>query len=410
MLDITELARSSGAVVRPATDADAVDGVMAGAVAQPESTEQVAAVLSGAYRQGLRVVARGAGTALDWGAPPAGVDLLLDTSGLGALVEHSPGDLVCVAETGLPLAELQDTLAQSGQELSLDAPVQRLRGGATIGGLLATAASGPRRLQRLALRDLVLGATVVLADGTVAASGGKVVKNVAGYDLAKLMTGSFGTLGIVVRCAFRLHPIAPARRYITLEATSQQAAHAAGVVLDSQSVPSAVELNRWPGAETTTLAVLLEGSEPAVTRRAEDVAALIGGELDEQPAWWGSLPQAPVLAKATATISGVGDLLGAAERAEQQTGTGVAMRGSALGLLHAGLSHGQGDVAGAIDMLRSAARDAGDGSVTVLVAPRDLRERIDAWGPVPGLGLMRQVKERFDPGRRLAPGRFVGGI
>src|SRR5690606_36425328 len=175
-------------------------------------------VLREATAQGLATVARGGGTALDWGAPPERADLLLDTTGLARLAEHGAGDLVVVAEAGLPVAALLDAVGRSAQELVADLPPERLtggaRGGSTLGGMLATGTSGPRRLQRGAVRDLVLGATVALADGTVASSGGKVVKNVAGYDLAKLMTGAYGTLGVVVRAAFRLHPVRPDRAYV----------------------------------------------------------------------------------------------------------------------------------------------------------------------------------------------------
>ncbi|MFC7406218.1 FAD-binding oxidoreductase [Georgenia alba] len=411
--DLAALGRSldGAGEVREAGPRDAVDGVPATAVAGPTSIEAVAAVVREATTQGLVTVPRGAGTALDWGAPPERVDLLLDLTGLNRLVEHEAGDLVVVTEAGLPLRELQERVAGAGQELVADAPPERVSAGSTVGGLLATAPSGPRRLQRLAVRDLVLGATVVLADGTVASSGGKVVKNVAGYDLAKLMTGALGTLGVVVRAAFRLHPVRPARAVVLRTGPLEDVAALAREVVASQLAPAAVEIDRPAGSDEATVAVLLEGTDDAVAARAEETSGLIGGRVADLPAWWGRLPGGDLLAKATATLTGVADLLRAAREAEQAHGAAVALRGTAAGVLHAGVTAPEHDaVASVLSRLRAAAPSPRDGTVTVLVAPPELRAGLDVWGPVGGLELMRGIKERLDPGRNFSPGRFVGGI
>ncbi|MCK6212432.1 FAD-binding oxidoreductase [Georgenia sp. EYE_87] len=436
-VDLAALARSldgAGDVREAGTD-DVVDGVPAAAVARPTSVAGVSAVVREATVQGLVTVARGGGTALDWGVPPERVDVILDLSGLDRLVEHESGDLVVVAEAGLTLRDLQEQVGRAGQELVADVPRERYEAGSTVGGALATGASGPRRLQRLALRDLVLGATVVLADGTVAASGGKVVKNVAGYDLAKLMTGSYGTLGVVVRAAFRLHPVRPDRAYVVRTGPLEEVADLARALVASQLAPAAVELDRPAGSDEATLAVLLEGTGDAVAARAAEAAALVGGTPGAEPAWWGRLPEGPVCAKATATLVGVKGLLRAARAAEQAHGAAVALRGSAVGVLHAGITPGgsvspvrPGDdaatvepsqsaggsdaatVARVVTALRAAAPSPRDGTVVVLRAPAALRDGLDVWGPVGGLELMRSIKERLDPGRNLAPGRFVGGI
>ncbi|MBL0885315.1 FAD-binding oxidoreductase [Myceligenerans indicum] len=430
--------------VRPAGPGDAVDGVRPQVVARPTSVAGVSALLAEAASQGLAAVARGGGTALDWAAPPERAGLLLETAGLDRLVEHEAGDLVAVAEAGLPVAALLETVGRSGQELVVDLPPSRLAGGSTVGGTLATGSSGPRRLQRGALRDLVLGATVVLADGTVAASGGKVVKNVAGYDLAKLMTGSYGTLGVIVRAAFRLHPVRPARRWVVATGDPADVATRARDVVTSQLAPAAVELDRSAWSREATVAVLLEGQEAAVVARAREAAALTGGEVvSTPPEWWAALPDDGagvlgsgegrpadgVLVKATATLTGVVRLLEAARAAEDTHGAGVAVRGTAAGVLYVaiGPSGGPGGavapggvtasggsdpaaVAGVVHHLRAAAPSPRDGTVTVLRAPRAVRAAVDAWGPVAGLDLMRAIKHRLDPGRNLAPGRFVGGI
>ena len=414
-MDLTPLAKAmdGAGTVREATDADAVDGAPAGAVVRPRTVEAVSAVLREASARGLAVVPRGAGTALDWGAPPERVDVLLETGGLDAVVEHEAGDLVVVVQAGLPLSRLAETVAGAGQELVADVPRERVERGATVGGALATAPSGPRRLLRGGLRDLVLGATVVRADGTVASSGGKVVKNVAGYDLAKLVTGAFGTLGVVVRAAFRLHPLPAERGFVSVAGALPDVAAAARSVVASQLAPAAVELDRPAGSDDATCVVLIEGTPAAVPVRQAEAWAMLGGSPAEEPAWWGRLPSADgdVLLKVTATLPGVARVLEAARAAEQVHGVGITVRGSAGGVLWASLpADDPAAVAGVVADLRRAAPGPADGTVTVLRAPRAVREAVDVWGPVPGLDLMRRVKEQFDPDRTLSPGRFVGGI
>lgn len=426
-----------GGQVTDAGPSDAVDGVRATVVARPRSADGVAAVLREATAQGLVTVARGAGTALDWGSPPERVDLILDTTGLDRLVEHGAGDLVVVAEAGLPVAELSETVRTAAQELVVDLPPERLAGASTVGGALSTGASGPRRLQRGGIRDLVLGATVVLADGTAASSGGKVVKNVAGYDLAKLLTGAYGTLGIVVRAAFRLHPVRPDRAFVVAIGPLSDVAARARAVVASQLAPAAVEIDRPAGSEVAEVAVLLEGTGAAVGQRAAAAAELLGGQVRaEPPGWWAALPgsgssSGPVgggttgergssgandtsatetYAKATATLTGVAGLLVAARVAEQRYGVGVALRGTVAGVLHTVVTGTPGATAAAVGHLRGAASTPREGTVTVLRAPREVRAVLDVWGPVGGLDLMRAVKRQLDPGRSLAPGRFVGGI
>jgi glycolate oxidase FAD binding subunit len=153
---------------------------------------------------GLQVIPRGGATKMDWGNPPRSGELMLSTRRLNRVVEHAWGDMTATVEAGCTLQQLQQTLAEHGQRLALDPlwPEQ-----ATIGGILATNDSGPLRIRFGSLRDLIIGITLALPDGTLAKSGGKVVKNVAGYDLPKLATGSLGTLGIITQAIFRLHPV-----------------------------------------------------------------------------------------------------------------------------------------------------------------------------------------------------------
>jgi glycolate oxidase FAD binding subunit len=379
-------------LTRPATGADTVGGVPARLVAAPASTEEAAALLRAT--RDLAVVVRGAGTKLDWGMPPTRVDLIIDTGNLTGVVEHAAGDLITVVRAGTPMA----ALALGDQQLALD-----FRPGATVGGTVAAGTSGPRRLLYGTARDLLIGMTVVRPDGTVAHAGGKVVKNVAGYDLGKLFTGSYGTLGLITECAFRLHPKPAAQAVVRTRMPD-----AAAVVRAAQVVASAVEVDA-PAGGPAEFAVLVEGSPAGVRDRAATLAKLLDGEiLDDLPPWWGGYPwpAGGTGLKLTAPLSKVPDVLAAARD--------VHVRGSAgTGVLYAGLNAGPAAdpaiAAGVVERLRGACVRAG-GHAVVLTAPPAVREITDMWGPVAGLALMRRLKDQFDPGHRFAPGRFVGGI
>jgi len=407
------LRQATGGHAGPAGDGDAVDGVPARFVAAPGSTAEAAAVVRVAAAEGLAVVARGAGTKLGWGTPPRRLDLIVDTRRLDRIVEHAAGDLVVVAQAGVPLAELGERLAGDRQRLAVDEVVP----GTTVGGMLGTGVTGPRRLQAGAVRDLVLGVTMVRADGVVAKAGGKVVKNVAGYDLAKLVTGAYGTLGLVTEAAFRLHPIPPAAAYVSVRLPDPASAYqAVQRALHAQWVPAAIELDRPEPGGPVEVAALVEGTEAGVAARAEQAVATLGegAARIDRPDWWGTLPAGSdrsVLVKATTELTGTGRLLDGIDRAAAAAGTTAAVRGSGgVGLFHAALPGADpAAVAAFVKALRDAA-PAWQGSVVVLAAPAPVRSEVDSWGPVPGLDLMRRVKERFDPDALLAPGRFVGGI
>jgi glycolate oxidase FAD binding subunit len=370
--------------------------------ASPSSTEEAADLLRDAGER--RVVIRGAGTKQDWGGTLREPDLVLDTRGLTGIVEHAAGDLIVVVRAGTPMAELRAHLAAKGQQLALDEQF----GGATVGGTIAANVSGPRRMLYGTARDLVIGLTVVLADGTVAHSGGKVVKNVAGYDLGKLFTGSYGTLGLITQLTFRLHPVPPSSAFISRRVPD--IGRALAEIRRTQVVPSAVEID----SATGEVAVLVEGTPAGVAARSAALTEILGDEPGTpggergtpggRPDWWGRYPWEPggTGIKVTAALSRIPDLLT----------TGIALRGSAgTGVLYAGSSPDTPpeEVAAVLDRLRVAARDAG-GHAVVLTAPPPVRERVDLWGPVDGLALMWRVKQQFDPGGVLAAGRFVGGI
>ena len=378
---------------RPATEDDHVAGVPARFVAAPENTEEASELLRAAAAQDFAVVVRGGGTKLAWGMPPRRLDLIVDTHRLTGVVEHAAGDLITVLRAGTALSGLDF----GAQQLALDCPLP----GATVGGALAANTSGPRRMLYGTARDLLIGITVVRPGGMVAHAGGKVVKNVAGYDLGKLFTGSYGTLGLITECAFRLHPVPAARAVVTRTAPPAEVGALLTAVREEQVVPSAVEVDCPPGGPVT-VAVLVEGTAEGVRDRAARLEKVLGGQISgDLPSWWGAYPwrSGGTGLKLTAALSRVPALIEAAAE------TGV--RGSAgSGVLYSSLT---GDVPRVVERLRAEAVRAG-GHAVVLTAPADVRRSVDMWGPAPGLALMRRVKDQFDPAHHFAPGRFVGGI
>jgi glycolate dehydrogenase FAD-binding subunit len=411
------------AQVRPAEPADEVAGVQPGLVAAPATTQEASAVLRAAAELGLTVIPRGSGTKLHWGNPPEKCDLILDTIGLNQVVEHAAGDLVATVQAGVSLEQLAGVLARAGQRLALDPAVSELPSAATrgtVGGVLATNTAGPLRLRYGAPRDLLIGITIVRADGTIAKSGGKVVKNVAGYDLGKLFAGSRGTLGLIAQATFRLHPLPPATAYVLAERSAQDCAPLLSAALEAALAPVAAELH-WPDpAEPVELAIALEGDPAGVTERATALARATGGTVAESPpSWWGTGPVAGTRLQLAFWPGRLRSVLTELAAASRQTGLTPAVGGSAgAGLLDAALP-AEADpeqlAAFVATLRRSLGHVAASGSpprasVVVQHAPAPVRERLDLFGPVPSLALMRSVKQQFDPERLLSPGRFAGGI
>lgn len=412
--------------VRAATGSDLVDGVSPDVVALPSSTEETSALLRACHDQDLAVVVRGHGSKLAWGRPPERLDVLLDTTGMDRLVEHARGDLIATAGAGMPLARLQEQLAEGGHQLAVDDLLAGGSGpGSTLGGAVATNLAGPRRMWAGAMRDLVIGVRLVRADGTVAKAGGKVVKNVAGYDLSKLLCGSYGTLAVVTEVTVRLHPLPAASHHVTARVPLGRLAEVLATVRGSQLVPRALEVHAEPGSEPA-VGVLVSGTTEGTAARAEILGGMLGNAdvRDAAPSWWGRLPDAAggaegdhahlsrrrVLVRTTARLSGIPELVEAA------TGVGATVTGSAgAGVLYAALpvaagdQQDPGDLRASVERLRARSVALG-GSTVVLDAPAAVKAALDSWGHVPGLELMRRVKDEFDPGRSLAPGRFVGGL
>ena len=407
--------------VREAASEDAIEGVEPSLVVEPGTIEETSEVMKLASREGLAVSPRGGGTKMGLGNPPRRLDLVLSTSRMDEIIEHVPGDQIVRTQAGVKLEDLQENLAGSDQLLGLDPPEK----GATVGGLVAANASGPRRLRYGTVRDLIIGIKVVLADGTVAKAGGKVVKNVAGYDLSKLFTGSLGTLGVIAEANFRLHPIRESARTVFVEvedhAQIPDVAQALTHSSLSQFVLDALEM-RWEG-DRGVIAALFEGIEPAVEEQSSAAAehlrsygeANVLGKDDGEEFWsgfarrpWATGDVALKIGAPPADLAAVlGSVLGAAERA----GVEARLSGHAgTGVTFVGLS---GEDEGLVDVVEEVReiRVRRGGSVVVQEAPLSVKERLEVWGPVGDyLGLTRRVKEKFDPGYTLNPGRFLGGI
>jgi glycolate oxidase FAD binding subunit len=403
--------------IRPAAPADAVAGVAPRYVAAPATVAEASALLAAAAGLRLAVLPRGGGTRLDWGAAPARCDLVVETRRLDAVLEHAAGDLVVRAQAGVRLAVLARTLARAGQRLALDPP-----GDGTVGGLVATGVAGPLRLRYGTPRDLLIGITMVRADGAIARAGGKVVKNVAGYDIGKLLAGSHGTLGLIAEATFRLHPAPAGVSYVSLScAGPDAAADALLAVAGSKLAPAAAELD-WPGPDApVSVAARFEGDPAGVAQRSAQLGGLLAGAgeglrtADAPPPWWGGGAAAAGDGTAVQVAFWAGRLasvLGAIAAAAAQAGLEPAVGGSgAAGVLHAAVPADAAPdaVARFVTGLRAALPD-GRASAVVLRAPAAVRDVVDVWGPVPSAGLMRSVKDQFDPEHRMAPGRFAGGI
>ena len=409
---------AGGAVARPGADGDAVDGVVPGVVAEPGSPDAAAAVLGWASGHGRSVVVRGGGTKLGWGAPAGSIDVLLSTRGLDAVEAHRHGDLTATVQAGAVLADVNAALAAHRQWLPLDAPHA---GRATIGGIVAANDSGPRRQRHGAPRDLIIGMTLARADGVTAKSGGIVVKNVAGYDLARLLTGSFGCLGVILSATFKLAPAAEASRTVRVTLSDAgQVDRVVAALLARGSAPAAVEL-AWPPA---AMLVRFESAETVAAEQAEQAAALArdaGGtadvlaEADESEAW--RRHEARVfggegtIVKVVVLPSDLSATLAWLEEAAPARSLDCAMVGRAgLGALYLRLA---GPVQAQASLVRALREriDPGRGSAVIRQAEGELRSLVDVWGPLgDGFSLMQQVKLRFDPGGILNPGRGPGGL
>jgi glycolate oxidase FAD binding subunit len=397
--------------VRDASAADTVAGVQPEKVVEPVSAEELARVLRMANAAGIAVVPRGGGTKIGWGNPPTRADLVLSTARLNRVLEHAWADMTAIVEAGCTVAQVQSTLARHGQRLAID-PLWPER--ATIGGMLATNDSGSLRVRYGSLRDLIIGITVALPDGTLAKSGGKVVKNVAGYDLPKLVTGSLGTLGVVTQAIFRLHPLPKNSRTMTFEpATAEALNQILLAILDSQMAFTGLQF-RASQQGKPQLDVRFDGTPTGIDAQVEQARKLAAAarEVDSPSDAWHSAEslwagcEAAVIAKISvlpAHFEKVCALVAA-------TGLRWSVVAQGIGVGWLRLDGADTALGAAVQAIRKQLADA-EGSVITYGCPPALKNRLDTWG-VTGdeHALMLRVKRQFDPAGTLNPGRFVGGI
>lgn len=415
------------------------DGYVPKAVVLPASVQEMQDVLQFAVKQGVSVIPAGAGTKLGIGNLPEKVDVVLATTSLNSVVEYEPADLTVTVEAGIRLGDLQTELAKHRQYLALNPPYADR---CTIGGIVATNASGSLRLRHGTARNQVLGLRVVRADGTVVKSGGKVVKNVAGYDLNKLYIGAFGTLGIITEVTLKLSPIPVRQAILTADFQNVQEAADTGLsIVGSQTLPMFVNLfvnsdptrggTEVPTDENKTLLVVGFGGDPETVawqltqcqgimeqNGAIGVTIVEGESLQHLQ---GAVQEFSEDNKNTEIIVAKLNLkrTDVAEFAAQIVEANWACDVQMMALLGSGVLYvtlpvtsdtDYQSLANALTQLRQTAMSR-QGNLIIEVAPPELKRHIDVWGSVEGtLSLMKQIKAKFDPAGLLNPGRFVSSI
>jgi len=388
------------------------------AVLQPSDADALASMLRAANANGQTVVPRGSGTKLAWGPVSTPIDIVLSTRRLESPMDHRPGDLIATVPAGATLAAVNELLGRERQWLTLDPQVSP---DATIGGIVATNDSGPRRHRYGTPRDLIIGVEMALADGRTAKAGGRVVKNVAGYDLSRLLCGSFGSLAVMTSATFKLAPLPPASRTVVTANTNVESLTDIALALAAAPLaPSAVEMEGPP----YHLAIRYETTEAAAERQAHATCAICDGfgvgtetyDSEREGQLWSNLGSR--MRDTTGTlvkISVLPTLVGESLRTIDTLATNVEVDHVTIGRVALGVLFVRlgGNPQAHPDFVISLRRDveAKGGSLVVLNGSDALKRQVDAWGNVgDSLPLMRAVKARFDPSGTLSPGRGPGGI
>ena len=395
--------------LRPGTAADRVDGEVPLQVAEPDTPQAFADALKHASAEGLPTVIRGGGTKLTWGRPPATVDLVVSTSRLNRLIAHRHGDLTATVQAGMTLRDLNAALSAERQWL----PIESAFDEATIGGIVATNDAGPSRHRNGTPRDLVIGITLALADGRVVKAGGTVVKNVAGYDLGKLVSGSHGTLAGIADITFKLVPIPQSSATLVASYTDASAMARDVAALDaSQIEPAAFDVRSEGGDGALQLKLRIATSPAARDAQMAAARALVTGQatiltdMAERETWSAqheSLLQGDAAVRFGWLPSQLPQVLALLGELRNRHNVRVLFAGRVLGAGTVRLSGDLDALTGAIERLR-ASDDVGN--VVLLRGSHDLKERVDVWGPErPVDRVLNALKSSLDPAGILNAGR-----
>ncbi len=391
----------------------------------PHTPEALSEIVKCAYEHHWAILPCGSGTKLSWGGLVKNIQLVISTGHLNQIIEHAVGDLTVTVEAGVKLVDLQNTLNQTGQFLPLDPAYPE---SATIGGIVATADSGSWRQRYGGVRDMLLGLSFVRADGQIAKAGGRVVKNVAGYDLMKLFAGSYGTLGIISQVTLRVYPLPEASGTVVLTgdqsaiATATQTAIASGLTPTAAEVLSASVVSRLGMGQGMGLILRFQSIAASVKEQStqiESIAQQLGlqaglyRDADQKQLWQRLQQIIGVPASASAITCKIGvvptaavTILNQLDELTYKQGLGRINASSGLGRLHLDSE----DALCQIRKLRSLCQEH-RGFLTILEAPASFKQQLDPWGYTGNaLEIMRKLKQQFDPESILNPGRFVGGI
>ncbi len=407
-----DLESFSPGALRVATASDEVQGIFPARVIAPDNFEQVSAVLAWANEHAVRVIARGGGSKQTWGNVPRAADLVLSLEKFNRPIEHPWQDMTVTVEAGTTIAALQQELAKFAQRLPLDVLWPER---STVGGVIAVNDSGALRLRFGSVRDLLLGVTVVLANGTIARSGGRVVKNVAGYDLPKLFTGSYGTLGVITEVTLRTYPLPHSVRNLSFRFPDAVAANRYMLaVADTTLTPASLQL-RIADDSAPIVDLRFEGLVEGIDAQVSHATALASAgqptDSDDpiwslrESLWTGEAPA--IVGKFSVLPARIAEAIAAIR--ESFPSSRVIAQSLGLGLFRAHAA-GLEQLQNALTVLRASLQKLG-GTLVVLEAPLELKKNHDVFGPAnSAYPLMVRVKQQFDPKGTLAPGRFLGGI
>lgn len=378
----------------------AVDGLTPSSVVEPSSIDELSAALRDANDGGAAVIPWGAGRHMSLGNIPARYDIALRSTKLDRVIEYEPADMTVTVEAGITIGALQSLLAEHGQFLPIDAPAD-----ASVGGVLAADVSGPSRHAYGLPRDWLIGCRIVLADGTIVKGGGRVVKNVAGYDIPKLVVGSLGTLGVIAEATFKLAPLPVAQETLLVRCETIDKAAKLIFAADERSLALRAAGIKHAASETTA-AFWLSGTSAAVERTQREITELASGRIEHaDDAWWTPTNDAASDSVTLHTSVLPSEVAGLVEQLARRVSDVVAYPTTGMAIAYADAA----DAAALIEEMRRYV-SANGGSVVVASAPVEVKQRVDVWGEIESLDVMRALKQQFDPKATLNPGRYVGGI